>query len=64
MTRLSRPMFIGVTEAALLLSVSPRTVKRYIQDGHLDAGELPHGQVRISRAQVIGLVRTSTTRTP
>jgi len=59
-----RPVFVSITNAATLLGVSPRTVKRYITDGHLDAGELPHGQVRLSRAQVIGLVRTSTERTP
>ncbi|AYN57568.1 DNA binding protein [Arthrobacter phage Corgi] len=55
----ARPVFVSITDAANILGVSARTVKRYVADGHLDAGELPHGQVRLARAQVIGLVRTT-----
>ncbi|AYN55959.1 DNA binding protein [Arthrobacter phage Noely] len=59
----ARPVYVSIADAANILGVSPRTVKRYVNDGHLDAGELPHGQVRLSRVQVIGLVR-QTPRNP
>lgn len=53
----ARPVFVSIADAANILGVSPRTVSRYVTDGHLDAGELPHGQARLVRSQVIGLVR-------
>lgn len=49
--------WIAVTTAAELLGVAPRTIERYIAAGYLDAGTLPGGGVRLSRAQVVGCVK-------
>lgn len=57
-------MFISVNDAAALLSVDPRTIKRYINAGHLDAGTLPGGDLRLSRAQVIGCIRPLVRKVP
>lgn len=44
-------------EAAGILRVSPRTVQRYIRDGHLKAVRLPGGRItRIRRADVEALL--------
>ncbi len=45
--RLLRP-----SEAAEMLAVSPRTLRRYIAEGHVPARRLPSGTVRI-RQEVI-----------
>lgn len=49
-------MYMGVPEAALELAVSQRTIKRYISAGYLDAGTLPGGAIRLTRAQVLRCV--------
>lgn len=58
-----RAVYVSITDAAVILGVSERTVKRYINAGHLDAGTLPSGITRLSRAQVLGLVKPSTRKT-
>ena len=55
--RTNKDVYIGVREAADTLSVSTRTISRYIEAGYLDAGTLPGGAVRLSRAQVLGCVK-------
>lgn len=55
--RTTKAVYIGVTEAANILSVSPRTISRYIDAGHLDAGTLPGGALRLSRVQVLRCVK-------
>ena len=53
----NKTVYIGVQEAATILSVSPRTITRYIDAGHLDAGTLPGGALRLSRVQVLRCVK-------
>lgn len=55
MTR-TKNVYIGVTDAAVILGVSTKTVWRYINQGYLGAGTLPGGAVRLSRAQVMGCI--------
>lgn len=56
MTR-AKQIYIGVTDAAIMLGVSSKTVWRYIDQGHLEAGTLPGGAVRLSRLQVLGCIK-------
>lgn len=56
MTR-TKQVYIGVTDAAVILGVSTKTIWRYIDKGHLGAGTLPGGAVRLSRAQVLGCIK-------
>lgn len=56
MTR-TKQVYIGVTDAAVILGVSSKTIWRYINLGHLSAGTLPGGAVRLSRAQVLGCIK-------
>lgn len=57
------PKYYSVTDAAVVLGVSERTIHRYMEAGHLDAGTLPGGAVRLPRVQVLGLVRPREKRT-
>ncbi len=49
--RLLRPR-----EAAEMLAVSPRTLRRYIADGHVPTRRLPSGHVRIRQAVIDALM--------
>ena len=53
----TKQVFVSLPDAATILAVSTRTVKRYVAAGYLDAGTLPGGALRLSRAQVIGCVK-------
>ena len=48
---------LSLQEAATILSVDPRTVRRYIGAGYLEAGTLPGGAIRLSRVQVLGCIK-------
>jgi excisionase family DNA binding protein len=43
-------------EAAEMLAVSPRTLRRYIADGHVPIRRLPSGHVRIRQAVIAALM--------
>jgi|SRR5450759_1242606 len=58
-TRLLRPR-----EAAEILSVSTRTLRRYIADGHLPACRLPSGRLRIPTAAIGALMGEEGLHTP
>jgi len=51
--------WLSVTSAAELLSVSRRTIYRYIELGHLEKRILPGNRVRLARADVLALLRES-----
>lgn len=53
----TKNVYMSTSDAAVMVGVSVRTIKRYIQAGHLDAGTLPGGHVRVSRVQVLRLVK-------
>jgi hypothetical protein len=53
----SKNIFVSLDNAASILDESTRTVKRYVAAGYLDAGTLPGGAMRLSRAQVLGCVK-------
>lgn len=56
MTR-TKQVYISITDAAVILGVSRKTVWRYIEKEHLSAGTLPGGAIRLSRAQVLGCIK-------
>lgn len=49
--------WLSVTDAAAVLSVSRRTVYRYIELGHLPKRYLPGNRLRLARADVLALLR-------
>lgn len=44
--------FLTVAEAAAALRLTPRTIRRWVADGKLDAIILPSGRVRIPTAAI------------
>lgn len=49
--------YASLGEAANILRVSTKTIRRYIKAGYLEAGTLPGGSIRISRSQVLGCIK-------
>ncbi len=49
----SRPQFLTVAEAATLLNVSDRTIRRWIEAGKVPYLKLPGGGYRIPQAQLL-----------
>lgn len=56
-TMRNKSVYISLQDAADMLSVSPRTITRYVAAGYLEAGTLPGGAIRLSRLQVLGCVK-------
>lgn len=52
---MTQPYFIRKTQAAELLSISERTLNRYVATGQLPEYELPTGQKRLRSAEVLAL---------
>ncbi len=52
------PAFYSVTETAKLLKVSPRTVRRWIENGDLTAHRFGR-QIRITDADLVTLIQRS-----
>lgn len=50
------PKYISVPTAARLLGRSPRSVRRLVDVGTLDAIKVPHTHPRLSYAQVLSFV--------
>jgi len=51
--------WLSVTSAAALLSVSRRTIYRYIEAGYLQKRTLPGNRVRLARGEVLALLKES-----
>jgi len=51
--------WLSVPEVMGLLSISRRTVYRYVELGHLPKRSLPGGGVRFARTDVIALLKES-----
>lgn len=51
------PYYIRKSQAAELLSVSERTLNRYVATGTLAEYELPSGHKRLKQAEVLALPR-------
>lgn len=54
---MTQPYFIRKTQAAELLSVTERTLNRYVASGTLPEYELPGGHKRLKSAEVLALPR-------
>lgn len=53
----SRPQLLTVAQAAALLSVSDRTIRRWIEAGKVPYLKLPGGDYRIPQAQLLESLR-------
>lgn len=49
--------YVSIGDAADILRVSSKTVRRYIKAGYLEAGTLPGGSIRLSRSQVLNCIK-------
>lgn len=56
---MTQPYFIRKSQAAELLSVTERTLNRYVASGQLPEYELPSGHKRLKSAEVLALPRRS-----
>jgi excisionase family DNA binding protein len=54
---MTQPVYIRKDQAAVLLTISQRTLNRYINSGQLAEYELPGGHKRIKESDVLGLPR-------
>jgi excisionase family DNA binding protein len=52
---MTQPFYIRKDQAAELLSVSQRTINRYVAAGHLAEFQLPGGYKRVKSAEVLAL---------
>lgn len=59
---MTQPYYIRKDQAAALLSVSQRTLNRYVATGHLTEYDMPGGHKRLKHAEVVGLPKRSTRR--
>lgn len=50
------PVLLTLSEVALALRVSQRTVKRWISSRDLEAIRLPRGTVRVARTEVLKIL--------
>lgn len=53
----SRPQLLSVAQAASLLSVSEKTVRRWVADERIPFARLPGGQIRIPQGALIASLR-------
>lgn len=53
----SRPQLLTVAQAASLLSVSEKTIRRWISDEKVPYARLPGGQIRIPQGALIASLR-------
>lgn len=56
--------FLTVAQVADELMVSPRTVCRWIDAGHLSAVRLPGGRIRISQTAFSAMLEAGSSRPP
>lgn len=56
---MTQPYYIRKSQAAALLSLSERTINRYISSGTLAEYELPSGYKRLKSADVLALPQRS-----
>lgn len=54
---MTQPYYIRKTQAAELLSITERTLNRYVASGRLPEYELPSGHKRLKSAEVLALPR-------
>lgn len=52
---MTQPYYITKGAAAELLSITPRTLNRYVAAGHLPEYRLPGGYKRLKSTEVLGL---------
>lgn len=50
---------IGTVEASRLVGLSPATLRRYVESGHLAAVRLPSGRLRFRRSDLDSLLTPS-----
>ncbi len=60
----ARPQLLTVAQAASLLNVSEKTIRRWVTDGKVPYVKLPSGGVRIRRARCSRRLRARTTSRP
>lgn len=54
---MTQPYYIRKSQAADLLSITERTLNRYVASGQLPEYELPSGHKRLKSAEVLALPR-------
>lgn len=50
---------IRISEAARLLGVHRDTIRRWVEEGKLDAIRLPGGEVRYRREDIVGMLKAN-----
>jgi len=56
---MTSPRYLSLAQAAAMLAISPRTIRRLVAEGHLPASRVttkPGASVRVSEADVLALL--------